>query len=503
MREKQGLSLRDALSVFFRRIYLFVIMIIFLPLAALIACLVVGPIYESTAKIIVTAKRETSSLLQYPKEMAAQMSFNLNVDETDMNSEIELLRSSDLWIETVKKLGVDAFKPQKAGIVEGWFKQIDEMLRQPFGGNKPIAGVPKGKAAEVQKLAGDISKNLKITAALKSKVLDLSFKYPDPVMAQKILATLLDLYIPYHMKVYALPGAEKFFSGQGDLYRQKYDKADRELAEFKKKWGLSLVERQKTELITFIQQLQDALVHANADLSQYRIMLTSVKKGFLPSGQLTPSGHSSGENTFINIVSSQLLRAVQKQWQTAEVYQTGSRDYRDSAQMVRDLTGRFEEALQGEIDAAEARKASLQQSLKQKEEKLQLLEEKSEEARRMQLDASIAKERYVRYVAKEEEARLENLKGRSQLRDISVVGTPLIPIHPVFPQKVLFVIGAFLLAIPVGIGAILTAHFLDHTFDNPGTLEAHTGYPVLASIGKIQTGKTAVTQADRGLEPVG
>ena len=109
-------------------------------------------------------------------------------------------------------------------------------------------------------------------------------------MAQKILATLLDLYIPYHMEVYSLPGAEKFFSGQSDLYRQKYEKADRDLAEFKKKWGLSLAERQKTELITFIKQLQDALVEANSNLSQYQIMLASVKKGFLPSGQLTPSG---------------------------------------------------------------------------------------------------------------------------------------------------------------------------------------------------------------------
>ncbi len=502
MREKQGLSLRDALSVFFRRIYLFLIMIIILPLAALVACLVIGPIYESTAKIVITAKRETSSLLQYPKELAAQMSFSLNVDETDMNSEMELLRSSDLWIETVKKLGVDAFKPKKVGVIAGWFKQIDETLRRPFQTNKPIAGVPQGKAAEVQKLAASLVKDFKVTAALKSKVLDLSFKYPDPVMAQKILSTLLNLYIPYHMKVYALPGAEKFFSGQGDLYRQKYDKADQELAEFKKKWGLSLAERQKTELITFIKQLQDALVDANANLSQYQVMLASVKKGYLPSGQLTPSARASGENTFINIVSSQLLRAVQKQWQTAQVYQTASRDYQDSAQMVRDLTRRFEEALQGAIIAVEARKSSLEQSLRQKEAKLQLLEEKSEEARRMQLDVSIAKERYVRYVAKEEEARLENLKGRTQLRDISVVGTPLTPIRPVFPKKLLFVVGAFLLAIPVGIGAILTAHFLDHTFDNPGTLEAHTGYPVLASIGKIPTSKTPVSETHRDPESV-
>jgi uncharacterized protein involved in exopolysaccharide biosynthesis len=158
--------------------------------------------------------------------------------------------------------------------------------------------------------------------------------------------------------------------------------------------------------------------------------------------------------------------------------------------MVRDLTRKFEEALQGELDILEAKKASFEQSLKEKEEQLELLEEKSEEARRMQLDVTIAKERYLQYVAKEEEARLENLKGGTQLRDVTVVGKPLTPVLPIFPKTLLFVLGSFFLAIPVGLGAILTAHFLDHTFDNPRVLEAGTGYPVLASIGKIQTRKS-------------
>ena len=54
--------------------------------------------------------------------------------------------------------------------------------------------------------------------------------------------------------------------------------------------------------------------------------------------------------------------------------------------MVRDMTKKYEEALAGETDVVEAKKMSLEQSLKEKEDQLQLLEEKSEEARRMQLD---------------------------------------------------------------------------------------------------------------------
>ena len=171
-------------------------MVVLLPLAALITCLVVDPVYESTAKIIVTAKRETSALLQYPKEMAAQMSFNLNVDETDLNSEMELLRSPDLWMRTVKKLGVETFKSKESGTIKGWLKEINEALGRPLGGKKRQAGTADGESAEVQKIAEDLIKSLKVTAAVKSKVLDLSFKYSDAAMAQKILATLLDRVHP-------------------------------------------------------------------------------------------------------------------------------------------------------------------------------------------------------------------------------------------------------------------------------------------------------------------
>jgi uncharacterized protein involved in exopolysaccharide biosynthesis len=484
MREEQGLSLRDTLSMFYRRMRLFKAIVIILPLGTLIACLAVDPVYESTAKVLVTAKRETSSLLQVPREQAAQMSFNLNVDETDLNSEMELLGSPELWMRTVRKLGIASFKRKQTSAIREYLKPIKQSLRELLGRKKPQTA---DKSAEVQKLAESLIKQFKAIPAVKSKVIDLSFKYPDAIMAQKILATLLELYIPYHVEMYSLPGAQRFFSGQVDLYKEKFDKADRELVEFKRKWGLALTDRQMTELITAIKQIEDSLVEVNANLSQYQVMLASVKKGSMPSGQLTAGGQRTGESTFINVLSTQLLRAVQKQWQTAELYRPDSRDYRATQDMVKSLSTRFLQALQGEMDILAAKKASLEQSLKGKQQQLELLQQKSDEARRMQLDVTVAKERYVQYMAKEEEARLENMKGGTQLRDVSVVGKPLTPADPVFPKTTLFVLGALLLAIPVGIGAVLISRFLDHTFDNPRTMEAQTGYPVLASFAKIKS----------------
>jgi len=88
-------------------------------------------------------------------------------------------------------------------------------------------------------------------------------------------------------------------------------------------------------------------VEVNSNLSQYQIMLASVKKGSLPSGPTHSRTQSGSENTFINIVSSQHSAAVQKQWQTAEIYQPGSRDYQASADIGQRPDKTFGEALQG------------------------------------------------------------------------------------------------------------------------------------------------------------
>ena len=320
MKTEQGVSLRDSLNIIYRRISLLKLTMVLLPVGVLIACLMVTPVYQSTAKIIVTAKKETSALLQFPRELGPSANVNLNVDERDLNSEMDLLKSSDLWIRTVKKIGIGSFKTEEQGVLSAWLKElsagVERLLEKPLS---PGPAAPSKDQAEIYTVAMDLLKHFKVTTATKSKILDLTFKYPDPVMVHKILATMLDEYLPYHLEVYSLPGVEKFFSGQGDMYREKYEVADQKLAEFKKQWGLALPERQKQELIVQVKQLQDSLMDVNANLGQYEQMMASLEKGIIPSGQLAPSAQRGTENTYISVVGAQLLRAKQKQLQTKEI----------------------------------------------------------------------------------------------------------------------------------------------------------------------------------------
>lgn len=483
MSENLGFSLRDTMNAFYKRIILLKITLIVIPLVVLAACLILPPVYESKAKIIITAKKENPALLQVPRDMASSAIVNMNVDEIDLNSEMELLQSPDLWTRTVKKLGLASVKKVEDNILDSYVEEISKSLSKVLGSPKAPFSESK-ENSEILEIARHLITKLKVVPVPKSKIIDISFKDSDPSMSQRILSTLLAEYIPYHLEVYSLPGAPSFFSGEGEIYKKRLDAAENDLMEFKKKFGISIIDKQKSELITSIKQIEDSLVELNSNLSQFQNMLADLKENKVPTGQLTPSVQRGNENTVISVIATQLLRAKQKQILTTQHFSPDSRDYLESEDLVRELMEKFRSSLQAEIGVLNAKKLSLEESRKENQVTLQLLEGKTEELRKLQLASTIAKERYIQYVTKEEEASAA-LKGGNKLLNVSVVSAPFTPSEPIFPKTGLMVMGAFLLAFPLGIGLVLVANFLDHTFANPSELEASTGLPVLASFQKV------------------
>lgn len=486
MPEEPHFSLRDALSLFYRKIVLFKLTVILVPLAVLAACWLLPPVYESTAKVIVTGKQENSTLLQVPSEKGMSTLFNLNVDETDLNSEMELLKSLDLWIRTVRKLGLQPLQKTEGGVLEPMLSQIKVWKAELFG-EEAKKGSVSGRVESVQVLkeARSLMRGLKVTPTPKSKVLDISFRYPDPAMAHKILSTFLEEYIPYHQEVYSVPEAQGFFLNQEEMFFKQMQEAQKKVKQFKTTYGISFADKQKSELIAMIKQIEGSLVSVNSDLSQYEKMLTQLKNDSLPTGQLTPSPQRGNENTVISVIATQLFRAKQQLVIAKQSFASESREYGDAKRLVQKLTDQFGNTLETEIGILRAKKASLEESLKKQEEDLKFLEVKTEELRDLELAASIAKERYIQYASKREEARVESVKGGGKLVNVNILAKPFTPVTPVFPKTGLMVLGAFLVAIPLGIGLILIANFLDHTFDNPSEVENATGVPVLASLRRI------------------
>lgn len=487
MTDEQKFTIRDVLNIFFRRIKWLYIIVPLVTLSVIIGCLLVSPVFETAGKVVLTGKRDNSSLLNVTGGVSGPSQIlNLNVDEIDINTEMEILYSLDLWIKTVEKLGADFFKQQPKGVLGALSNELRQSLSFSFG-SQPQQSVTLEEAQKdaVLKTAQGLLGAFKVTPTAKSKVLDLSFKYVDNVMATKILTTLLEVYIPYHMKIYSVPGAEVFFTEQLEASKEIYEKADRELTEFKKKWNLALPEKQKQDLIEIIKQLDEAISTAEQNSNQFKTMMTLMSEGVVPSGQLAPGPLRGNENTVINVAAVQLMQAEQRRLQTAEMFTLESRDYRAAAEQLSEVIKRFEGLLLSEMTLLDSKKVSMEKNRQDRINELHEILVRSEEARARQLEVTLAKEQYLQFVAKSEAARLSNIEAQHQLVNVKVLAQPVVPMVPIFPRTGLFVFAGFLFAIFLSVGLIFIANFFDFTFENPHDLEAVTGYKVLATFGNV------------------
>lgn len=489
MQEYKGLTVRDILNIIYKRILILKLVVILVPIGVLIACLMATPVYQVGAKLIVTAKKDEASLLS-PSGPGPSRVLNLNVDEIDLNSEMEILRSPDLWTRTVKALGPNFFKDSSGGIINKalWLvsSEIGGLIESA---QEPKKDENKGENEEDLRnraIASGLMSRFDVTPVPRSKVLDVTFKDSNPDRVQKILSTLLEVYIPFHSQVYSIPGVQVFFSEQLAASREKYELARQILVAFKKQTNMSIPERQETDAIATLKTIDDALIDIKFNLKQYAEMQAVLTEGNMPTGQLTPGLQRGGENTVMNVLAIQLVQAGQKQLQLGELFTKNSRDYIVGEEQYKDVYARFKSALTSEVSLLEVKKASLEESRDRVIAQMQTMLGQSEEIRALQLDLSVAREQYLQFVGKDQSARLEQMESRQKLVDVKILGQPYPPKSPIFPKTGQYVFLAFLFSFPLGIGIIFVATFLDHSFDDPSRLEAATGYKVLASFGKMK-----------------
>jgi len=480
MAEDQGLTVRDILNIIYKKILILKLAVVLLPLGVLFACLIATPVYQVGTQVIITAKQD-ASLLTIPA-VGAQRNISLNVDEIDQNSEMEILKSSDVWLRTVKELGTDFF------VSYGW-SPVTKLLKDLKGMIKSSEKQEQEDNSELSKqkaIALSLMGKFDVTPVAKSKILQVSLKDSDPVRVQKTLSKALEIYLQYHSQVYYLQGAQEFFSAQLEVSKEKYDLARGVLTEYKKKWALTVPERQENELISTLKMLEDAMLETGNNINQYEKMLIVLKNRGITTGQLAAGSQRGNESTVSNVIGVQLIQATQKLTQVGQLFTVNSRDYRESHALVEDLYSQFQAAISSEIAVSAIKKNALEQGRKKVVDQMRTQAEQGEVLRALQLDVSVAREQYLQFMAKDQAARLEGSEGRKKLVDVRILGQPWLPQAPVFPKTGLFVLLAFLISFPLGVGIIFVATYLDHSFDEPTGLEAATGYKVLASFGTFK-----------------
>ncbi|HEY4163402.1 MAG TPA: Wzz/FepE/Etk N-terminal domain-containing protein [Dongiaceae bacterium] len=470
-------SIRELLADVFRNIRLIVIALVIPPLIAVAVSMLLKPVYQADAKLLIKPGREympNSNLGQSDQGAPASSMQEI------VKSEIEILNSSDLAQDVLSKL-----------TISGVFPGLSSKDADPAAQDKAVA------------LFG---KQLDATPIELSNVVSVSFKSADSHIATKVLQTLLADFQARHVTLYSAGLTGPIQEQIAEKQKQIQDLDSQRIA-YQNANGAFSIPEQRASLIQQRAQiaslLQDAEIKSEA-LQQQITFLTKSRANTPKSAPIDTEIDPTSSNTAV----AQLMTLKQKEQELLQHYQPTApavlqiqSQIADTEQLVQStqsskvrtganpllasidqqlLTTQSELApISSQVNGYKGQAASLDDQLR----KLQDNELQVNNLQR-QIDSMTAELQNLR--ANLEQARMADDMDEAKVSSISVIDAPRLESKPVFPKKTVFALGGLGLGFALSMMIILVSLTFGNTIITTEGAERILNAPVVAALPKLK-----------------
>ncbi len=500
IRKTLGNSPRDLLHVVFKRKTQMFLVFGAALLTAVLGLLVVKPKYEASSRLLIRVGREnvyvspmTSGGTPNPSNPANPVVISLNPEE-QINSEIEILTSTQLAREVVEHIGPGVLYPDMNDRTPG-------VLASFFGGGAPAESPTE--AATMRLLD-----NLTVEPVKKSDVISVSFRHKDPSMAAAVVNQLVSRYLDRHVQVFKSPKAYEFFRDQSQLMKDKMKQAEDELLRFKEDHKVTSVQdqlpllakstadlqaafnqtvSQEAETEKRLRQIQDDLAHTPATITtdetvEHNPHAVSVLKERLVDLEIK-------EHDLLNKYADKnpLVQQVEKDLQTvrAELAKQEATRYGTTRWGPNPAYQTLQQSLvqtQADFAAVRARKDSQKAQLAEFQRQMAQFNPVQLEYNRRQQDVEAYQEKYRMYLTKFEDSRISEAMDRERITNVSVIEPAIRPVTPVSPKVPLILGLAVIFGASGAVGFALLCEHLDESMEKAEHVETLLQLPVLATV---------------------
>jgi uncharacterized protein involved in exopolysaccharide biosynthesis len=493
-----ALSVRDAMSVWFRHKLLMVVTFLLIAVGTAVGTFMLPNEYESRTKILVKNLRAEVPIT--PERTSGTYGATGNdVSENQINSEIELLTSKDLLSQVVRECGLD--KPGTS-------------LLQRIG----LKESPSNEAGRVEQATEHLAKDLVITPVKKANIIEITYASSSPQTAPAVLRKLSDLYLEKRMKLHRPAGTYEFFKAQAEQYEQQLRDAEKKLSSFQQSMNVVSLSQQKDITVQKMSDSKSKLLETDAFLQEVgqRIerlnqQLLTTQPRIVTQSRALPNQYSAERlNTMLVELQNRrtqlltkfraddrLVREVDKQIATtkAALEKASGQTATEQATDLNPLRQTLESELaRARVDqsGAQARHTSLAEQVGDYDSQLSRLEGITAEYQDLSRSVKEAEENYQLYEKKEEEARIADELDQSKITNVSLAEAPVQPQLPVRPNRPLNLLLGLVLGLLVSGGSAVAAEFLRENVQTPRELELLSGSAVLATIPRDSGGRRSL-----------
>lgn len=474
------IKLHDWATVGLRHRRLAAISFVGVLVGAAIGAFLLPPRYQSNIKILVKHERIDPLV---SADVASTMPQNLNgVSESEVNSEVELIKGQDLLERVVTTCGL-----------------------QNSGGHFPLfrSDPQRMIATAVRKLQTD----LKVEVLPKTSLISVTYEATNPQQAAQVLNTLVNLYMEKHMAVHQPAGTFEFFQKQTQQFEQGLAEAESRLVKFRKDQGVVSPEQEKMSTLEKLSEFRAQLTQTQALISetQQRTRVLESQAGSLPARMTTEMRASDNPQlmgqlkvTLLNLElkrtellqkfepTYRLVKEVDTQLeQTRAAIQTAEKSQLREESSNRNPTYEWVDSelakARSELAAEQARAQALTRTLRTYEEQASELDGKSATEQDLLRDKKAQEDNYLLYRRKQEEARISNALDRSRIVNVAVAEAAVVPVLPIRSRLLILLAGLFV-AIMISVVSLGAAEYLNPSFRTPEDIQEKLQLPVLASV---------------------
>jgi polysaccharide biosynthesis transport protein len=261
-----GLNVNDLIFILYRH-KLKILLFLLLGIAAAVGVFVFLPApYESQAKLLVRYVVDRSAIDGTVGESAKDGEGSPPVgapSEAILNSEVEILTSSDL----------------------------DLQVAEAIGPARILAGSPKEKIT-LEGASIAIKKATEVAVVKDSNIISITYSNKDGKLAEEVLGQIVKRYLEKHLEVHRSVGGYEFVSQEAGKLRIELDKTESELKGLKEKYGVTTIAESIKATGDEITKTQTDIDTTQTDLATQKVSVAEIDK-FYHGADLESSGKAA------------------------------------------------------------------------------------------------------------------------------------------------------------------------------------------------------------------
>ncbi len=429
-------TLRDYLETVFRHKNKAILFFLAVVISSVIVLKLTPGSYTSTSTLMIRRGREnvvldpttaTGAMLPIYKDWASEI-----------NSELEILKSHELVENVIMRLGPTVFltdpKPDRGGKLSlirsalnparQWIANVLKRFQKPENENGD------GELGQRNKAVRAMEKNLHIHVQENSDIITVSYTATRPELAKQVVTLLIDSYFEKRIDVRKTPGAYQFFTDQREQLLDELQQTEKAIRTIKEEADILSLEDSRLTLQSALQETRTRQLSARSSLAAANARVNTLRTLLSQQSSADPSLQNGGA----------LLDREERKELQAEL--------------------RREETAQS---ALSAENLEISRQLTQLRAELAALDKVEPSIRSLQREQDLLEEKYRKYSENQEQARINQALETEKISNVSIVQHATLPTQPDPSRKMFKLLAAMCLGLAGAIGIAFGADYLDPT----------------------------------------